>query len=151
MQKDDAVKFHKNKRKHARRMDQLQAQGGFRAPESLNWKDRRILQATHEGRARQVDRIVGTRVRDTTGAEFEVSTVEPVPRDALSVRLPPRLQRPGRQTKTDKRAILQPWADDGAAFLRPRANQEAALAAFGARLQAGVFPCLLYTSPSPRD
>ena len=97
LQKDAAAKFHKNERKHARRVEQLQAQGGFRAPESLNWKDRRILQATHEGQARQIAGFNGTRVVDTTGAEFEVSTVEPVPRTALSVRLPPRLQRPGRQ------------------------------------------------------
>ena len=90
------MKFHKNKRKHARRVEQLQAQGGFRAPERLNWQNRRILQATHEGRVREVAGFNGTRVVDTTGAEFEVSTVEPVPRDTLSVRLPPRLQRPGR-------------------------------------------------------
>ena len=53
LQKDSAMKFHKNKRKHARRVEQLQTQGGFRAPERLNWQNRRILQATHEGRARQ--------------------------------------------------------------------------------------------------
>ena len=54
--------FLKNKRKHERRLDQLQAQGAFRAPESLDWKDRRILQATHEGRERRVAGIRGSRV-----------------------------------------------------------------------------------------
>ena len=134
------MKFHKNKRKHARRVEQLQAQGGFRAPERLNWQNRRILQATHEGQVREVAGFNGTRVVDTTGAEFEVSTVEPVPRDALSVRLPPRLQRPGKQTKPDKRAILQPWADSGRTMLSLRVNQEAPVPVFGTHLRAQVFP-----------
>ena len=57
-----------------------------------------------KGRAREVAGFVGARVQDEQGNEFEVSTVEAAPRDAVSVRLLPRHQRPGRRTETDKRA-----------------------------------------------
>ena len=92
-----------NKRKHQRRVEKLKAQGAFRAPESLNWKDHKILQATHEGRARRISPIVGTKVYDEQDNAFEIATVEAAPRDAVTVRLPPKLQRPRRQTKSDKR------------------------------------------------
>ena len=139
LQKDEAAKFFKNKRKHQRRVERLKAQGAFRAPESLNWKDRKILQATHEGRARRISQIVGTKVYDEQDNAFEIATVEAAPRDAVTVRLPPRLQRPRRQTKSDKRDILEPWAQHAIRFLTPLPNQETDLADFGNRLRVN-FP-----------
>ena len=90
-------------------------------------------------RAPSAHRGAGTRVvsaRD--GRAYPVSTVAPVARNAMDVRLPPRLQEPGRLDKPQQRQILRPFVRNGRDFLAPRPDREAPLEDFDAALRAIV-------------
>ena len=53
----------------------------------------------------------------------------------MDVRLPPRLQRPGRLDKPEQRRLLKPFVRDGRNFLAPQPDREAPLADFDAALR----------------
>ena len=134
-----ANKFAKNKNKEARKVEKLKQQGGFRAPLRMTW-ERRSLQATHGGRTIQVSGFEGSRVLSPGRTPYPVSTVQAVPFDSRDVRIPERLQRPGRQSEADKRRILAPFRDLGVAYLREQAMEESSIADFELALRPRGFP-----------
>ena len=139
---DMATKFAKNKNKEARKVEKLKQQGGFRAPLRMTW-ERRSLQATHGGRTIQVSGFEGSRVLSPGRTPYPVSTVQAVPFDSRDVRIPERLQRPGRQSEADKRRILAPFRDLGVAYLRAQPLEESAKEAFELALRPSGFPAAL--------
>ena len=75
----------------------LQKEGAFRIPVDLHLNQRRVLQASHSGEVHGVENFEGTRVVSARDHKaYPMNSVEPANRASLSVRLPPRLQRPGK-------------------------------------------------------
>ena len=132
----------KNKNKEARKTEQLQRLGGFRKPLRMTW-ERRSLQATHGGRTIQVTGFEGSRVLSPGRTPYPISTVQAVPFDSRDVRIPERLQRPGRQSEADKRRILAPFRDLGVAYLRGQPLEESTNEAFELALRPRGFPAAL--------
>ena len=128
LEKQQAEKQFRNTQKNARKEGLLRNQGAFRVPERLQWKDRRVLQATHGGEVHQVARVENSRVFSPTGRKpggYPVSTVLAVPRGSRDVILQRRYQTPGRMTKERQRQILLEYVDTGRFILRGCPNQEA--------------------------
>ena len=110
-------------------------EGAFRIPVELAFK-KRALQASHSGEVHGIQNFEGTRVISTRDDKaYPISTVEPANRASLSVRLPPRLQRPGKISKGEQRQMLDDYVDIAKAFLRPLREQSATIEAFDAELR----------------
>ena len=108
----------------------------------MTW-ERRSLQATHGGRTIQATGFEGSHVLSPGRTPYPVSTVQAVPFDSRDVRIPERLQRPGKQTAADKRRILAPFRDLGVAYLREQPLEESTKEAFELALRPRGFPAAL--------
>ena len=114
----------------------LQKEGAFRIPVDLHLNQRRVLQASHSGEVHGVENFEGTRVVSARDHKaYPMNSVEPVNRASLSVRLPPRLQRPGKMGQGEQRQILEEYVDVAKAFLRGEAEQSAPIESFDAELR----------------
>ena len=135
LEQEQAAKLAKNKERHERRKTTLQREGAFRVPVELTSR-KRALQASHGGELHPVANFEGSRVvSGLDGRAYPMGTVAPASRQSLSVRLPPRLQRPGKMGKPEQRQILDEFTEIGRRFLRPRPEQSASLDEFDAEMR----------------
>ena len=136
LEQEQASKLKKNKEKHERMKQTLQKEGAFRIPVDLHLNQRRVLQASHSDEVHGVENFEGTRVVSARDHKaYPMNSVEPVNRASLSVRLPPRLQRPGKMGQGEQRQILEEYVDVAKAFLRGEAEQSAPIESFDAELR----------------
>ena len=135
LEQEQAEKLAKNKERHERRKTTLQREGAFRVPVELMFR-KRALQASHGGELHPVANFEGSRVvSGLDGRAYPMGTVAVASRHSLSVRLPPRLQRPGKMGKPEQRQILDEFTEIGRRFLRPRPEQSASLDEFDAEMR----------------
>ena len=135
LEQEQAEKLAKNKERHERRKTTLQREGAFRVPVELMFR-KRALQASHGGELHPVANFEGSRVvSGLDGRAYPMGTVSVASRHSLSVRLPPRLQRPGKMGKPEQRQILDEFTEIGRRFLRPRPEQSASLDEFDAEMR----------------
>ena len=136
LEQEQAEKMKKNKEKHQRLKSNLIREGAFRIPVDLAFNKKRALQASHSGEVHGIQNFEGTRVVSTRDDKaYPISTIEPANRASLSVRLPPRLQRPGRIGKGEQRQMLEEYVGIGKAFLRPLRDQSSPIELFDEELR----------------